>query len=619
MMTESALPAAEEAPGSPESIQAAAPDEGGEEPRVLSVAEVGILLEEAERIGPMRHALMIVTYETAALPKEIRALTVGSFLPKWRGGEGAAVRFPDLRCAGCTPRSRTVPISEAAASSIAGYLGQCRADAGEEEPLFPGRGGGPMPGWALTSLVRSCCRAARKRHPEMPSWDATPRTLQRSRIAHRAACGEAPWSVPALTGAHTAPSAEGGITVEAAVGEALRHLAHVGYAEETIAKSFRDHYRKLMGYSAQRGEKLLTAELAQDFLASCEGELCDRSLLRIKRSLAILLGVAGLDTAAFEPPDAPHPGLLYDAPDKLADGLAALRESALSSGLQPTTVKKDEIAVRKCLIFLDGRIESMEELSTADIDAYAAHLVATVRPLSVRREMVSVKKMVAGLVNAGAADPQVLRRFPILPKSPQPELMRILTEDELSKMMDAAAERSDRPKRSTAIIALLVQYMLRASDVVTMRIDDVRWRDNTIVVRSGKVGEERIFPLTEEVRYILLDYLKNERPQSESANMFIGCRYPHRELKSADSIRAVVKKAARDAGIDRPEEVHTHTLRRSGATMLMNRNVDYEVISKVLIHDTSGTRLNGVTMRYLGTHTERLRSVAMEVKPHASR
>lgn len=619
MMTESALPAAEEAPASPENMRAAPPGEGDEKPRVLSVAEVGLLLEEAERISPMHHALLIVAYETAALPKEIRALTVGSFLPRGRLGEGAAVCFPDIRCAGCTPRSRTVPISEAAASAIASYLGRCRADASEDEPLFPGKGGGPMPGWALASLVRSCCRATRKRHPEMPSWDATPRTLQRSRIAHKAASGEAPWSVPAFAGTRPAPPAEGGVTVEAAAGEALRRLAHAGYAECTIAKSFRDHYRKLVGYSEERGEELLTVELAQDFLASCEGELSDTSLHRIKRSLAVLLDVAGLETDAFDPPEAPHPGLLYAAPDKLADGLAALRESALSAGLRPTTASRQEISARKCLIFLGGRIESMEELSTADIDAYAAQLVATSRPLTVRREMGAVKKMVEGLVNAGAADPQVLRRFPVLPKSPQPEMKRILTEDELSKMMDAASERGDRPKRSLAIIALLVQYMLRASDIATMKVDDVRWRDDTIVVRSGKTGEERIFPLTEEVRYILLDYLKNERPQSESANMFIGCRYPHRELKSPDSIRSVVKKAARDAGIDRPEEVHTHTLRRSGATMLMNRGVEYEVISKVLIHATSGTRLNGVTMRYLDTHTERLRSVAMEVKPHASR
>ena len=95
----------------------------------------------------------------------------------------------------------------------------------------------------------------------------------------------------------------------------------------------------------------------------------------------------------------------------------------------------------------------------------------------------------------------------------------------------------------------------------------------------------------------------------------MSCKHPFPDLKSPDAVAAIVKKAARDAGLDRPEEVSPHTIRRSGATMLMNSNVDYATISEMLIHVTSGTYCSGTTMRYLDIHTERLRSVAMEVKP----
>lgn len=66
------------------------------------------------------------------------------------------------------------------------------------------------------------------------------------------------------------------------------------------------------------------------------------------------------------------------------------------------------------------------------------------------------------------------------------------------------------------------------------------------------------------------------------------------------------------AGPRPPEEAQT----RNRADPHRGRDVEApRGISEMLIHVTSGTYCSGTTMRYLDIHTERLRSVAMEVKP----
>lgn len=410
---------------------------------------------------------------------------------------------------------------------------------------------------------------------------------------------------------------EGEITIRELVDEALEGLRRAGYSERGIDKHFAMLYRRLIRFADGLGQDRLTEELAEAFLEDAGENFAPRNFDRTKRALRLLCDLAGIETDAFDPPAPDHFKLTYEVPEKLAEGYAALVERGAAEGLQPGTIAREDTAAKRFLCFLARRIDDLSELSLEDVDAYVRDLVETVKPTTVAREVGIARKMVECLVEAGTVDPDVLRLFPVLPRRPQPELGRCLSEEELSFMLKAAAESGYRPKRSLAVVAVMVLYMLRATDVVEMELGDIRWREGTVVVRARKTKQERVFPLPDDLRYILLDYIKNERPECGSSRLFVGTRYPHAQLKGYGSIDALVKKAARDAGIARPDEVSSHTLRRSGATILMNGGVDYNVISEMLIHVMSGTYCTGTTMRYIDVHTERLRSAAMEVKPHA--
>src|SRR5690606_32376724 len=74
--------------------------------------------------------------------------------------------------------------------------------------------------------------------------------------------------------------------------------------------------------------------------------------------------------------------------------------------------------------------------------------------------------------------------------------------------------------RDRAMLLLMFRLGLRGSDVAGLRLDDVNWQDGTILV-SGKNRREELLPLPQDVGDTLLAYLRDERPRTECAHVFL--------------------------------------------------------------------------------------------------
>jgi len=64
-----------------------------------------------------------------------------------------------------------------------------------------------------------------------------------------------------------------------------------------------------------------------------------------------------------------------------------------------------------------------------------------------------------------------------------------------------------------AIFLLIATCGLRASEIVSLTLDDVEWRARRLRIRQRKTGGVLWLPLTDEVATTLLDYLREGRPQ----------------------------------------------------------------------------------------------------------
>ena len=74
----------------------------------------------------------------------------------------------------------------------------------------------------------------------------------------------------------------------------------------------------------------------------------------------------------------------------------------------------------------------------------------------------------------------------------------------------------------------------------------------------------------------------------------------------------MIKRIADEAGVG-SEGVSCHTLRRTGATLLMESGVPYPAISEVLQHEFVESECSDTTMTYLKMDMTKLKLAALEV------
>jgi len=183
------------------------------------------------------------------------------------------------------------------------------------------------------------------------------------------------------------------------------------------------------------------------------------------------------------------------------------------------------------------------------------------------------------------------------------------TKNEITQMINAIDRRTDKGKEDYLIISLICYYGLRISDVIDLKISDIDFNDNIISLIQYKTDEKLLLPLIDEIRYALLDYLKNVRPSVNLDYVFITNTKPYRHHTELKSHHYIVKKYFIKAGVNiNGRKAGFHSLRHSFSTMLLNEGVPLYSISTILGHQNTDT-----TFFYLDIDILKLKELALEV------
>lgn len=94
--------------------------------------------------------------------------------------------------------------------------------------------------------------------------------------------------------------------------------------------------------------------------------------------------------------------------------------------------------------------------------------------------------------------------------------------------------------RDYAMLFLIATYGLRACDIRTLRLEDVRWRQGEIRVAQRKTGQPLVLPLTDAVGDVLIQYLCTGRPQTPFRQLFLMVRAPIGPLRHTGVNDAIV-------------------------------------------------------------------------------
>jgi integrase/recombinase XerD len=188
-------------------------------------------------------------------------------------------------------------------------------------------------------------------------------------------------------------------------------------------------------------------------------------------------------------------------------------------------------------------------------------------------------------------------------------LPKFLAVRDVTALLDQPDLTEERGIRDKAMLEVMYASGLRVSELVGLRIPDVRLRDGFLLCR-GKGGKERIVPLGKSAIGAVEKYLQASRPhlsKGPSEMLFLTRRG---KAFTRQGFWKMLKGHAAAAGLS--GKVHPHVLRHSFATHLLERGADLRSVQMMLGHSQITT-----TQIYTHVSRDRLRKVYDKFHPRA--
>jgi integrase/recombinase XerD len=276
-------------------------------------------------------------------------------------------------------------------------------------------------------------------------------------------------------------------------------------------------------------------------------------------------------------PVAPQPFAGY-----LKDYLTAMTEER---GLAAATIRGRRIRASHFLRWYGRRHKRFSELSLLHVEAYILRECAHWTLVTRATEGADLRDFVRhaegrAWCKPGIADsivPPTLRRDPFSPRGPEwNEVVRLVRSGKTSSRSDL---------RARALILLFATYGIRNGEAARLRLEDIDWENETILIRRSKRGGLQQFPLRRDVAVVLRDYIARGRPTCSCPEVFVTIGGPYRPI-IPNTVSVVVQRRMDRLGIH-PPRGGPHSIRHSFATQLLHIGRPYKEIADILGHQSS--------------------------------
>ena len=159
------------------------------------------------------------------------------------------------------------------------------------------------------------------------------------------------------------------------------------------------------------------------------------------------------------------------------------------------------------------------------------------------------------------------------------KLPNILTSNYINNLIDKLPISTAKDVRNKAIIELLYSSGLRVSELINLRINDVK-NDGSLRV-IGKGRKERILPMTDQAYKIMSLWLKSNRAEflKDNDNQFIFLGVRGKQITDRE-VRRVVNLIT---------GTFPHNIRHTFATHVLDGGADLRVVQELLGHSDPGT------------------------------
>lgn len=269
--------------------------------------------------------------------------------------------------------------------------------------------------------------------------------------------------------------------------------------------------------------------------------------------------------------------------------------------LRPGTIADYSATFRRLAAYLaERRVEAIEAVTPDHINAFLNEQAA--RGLS-QKTLLNYWVAISALWTWAEREidiPHIVRRVPRpRPRRTQPEPY---TADEIRALLDAAEYSAPwvgryqgaRSRRATAlrdraIMLLLLDSGLRASEICALRIDDYDRRTGRAVVRHGKGDKERVVYAGHATRQAIWRYMQDRMRRREisqiqrSEPLFATNTGQHLDRSQ---LLHMIRNCAQRAGVD---NANVHRFRHTFAVTMLRNGASAFVVQQLLGHEDMST------------------------------
>jgi integrase/recombinase XerD len=286
------------------------------------------------------------------------------------------------------------------------------------------------------------------------------------------------------------------------------------------------------------------------------------------------------------------------SPQPLAPQAERLIAVYLRTLTSPQTIKTYNTELSLFISYLESEMGKMlEDLTAEDISLYREHLIQTYAAATAAKKLAVLRRFLIFTYMAGATtvNPESLRFFAKSPRVRQDPAYNVLTEEELSRMLNAARASN---YRDYVMLAVMAACGLREAEVVGIRIGDFRevGADQVLLRVLGKGDKVRNVQISPDLwrlvqRYVLLTE-RSFTSHPDSRKPLFTSRVGKDKPLTTRSVQYMVKKYVRAAGITKA--ISPHSIRHTVGTNMAVNEAPLLVIQQFLGHSDPKT-----TMRYI--------------------
>lgn len=162
-------------------------------------------------------------------------------------------------------------------------------------------------------------------------------------------------------------------------------------------------------------------------------------------------------------------------------------------------------------------------------------------------------------------------------KKYEKKVQEYLTKEEVQTLLASIDSSTKIGRRNLLVLSLLYDTAARAEEIIHLKLEDIRLEEQ-LVILTGKGNKQRIVPIMENTKKLIIQYLKEKKIESG---------YLLKSDTTYSMLYHLFLKLNQTSIISK--KITSHTLRRSRATHLLEAGVNILYIQELLGHEDIST------------------------------